>query len=214
MKSLVIIVLVVSLLFLTAGCVFNIEKTYQESKVDASPLAELSSEDIGRMLDVIDRMEKDGIISERRLQKRPGAAQLLEIHSFNWNGEDSERLMASVYVFETEQGAIDYSSSDSEHRNSQQHIVRVTDDSYAYTRPYTFILYDNGAEARLGDSGAIIDEYRTIIHWSMNTGVRLENYRITMTEHRYSSNFDDPAAGMFIRQLVDMLQDTAESPIS
>ena len=210
MKSLVITVLITSMLFMATGCVFNEKRTYRESKVDASPIAELSSEDIVRLLDALESMEREGIISLRNTQKRPGASQLLEVRDFNWVGDDDERLSFSIQIFETEQGAIDFTPSESVYRTSQQHIIRVNNER----RPFTFVFYDNGTEARLGDSGVITDEYKFIIYWTMSTAIRLENYRISITEHRDNSNFGDPTTGKFIKQLVDMLKNTAGNPIS
>jgi len=205
MKSLVITVLITSMLFMATGCAFNEKRTYRESKVDASPIAELNSEDIGRLLVALEFMEREGTISLRRTQKRPGALQLLEVRNFNWVEDDDAILSFAVYIFETEQGAIDYSPSESVYRTGQQHTVRVTDDRH----PFTFVLYDNGTEARLGDSRVLTDEFKFIIHWTMSSSIRLENYRILMTEHRYSDNFDDPTTGKLIKQLVDTLKNTA-----
>jgi len=213
MKSIVITVLIASILFLATGCVFNEERTYRKSKVDASPLAELNSEDIGRMLDVIERLESDDIITSRRIRERPGASQLLEVHDFNWAGS-KPYLRVTVHFFETEQGAIDFTSSDSVYRNSQQHITRVSNVDHPYRRPFTFVIYDNGAEAKLSDSRANTNEYRAIIDWSITTELRLENYRIRIVEDKLINFFHFPATSKFIQQLVDMLQDTTESPIS
>jgi len=209
MKSLVIAVLITCVLFMVTGCVFNEERTFRESKVDTLPIAELSSEDIGRLLDALEIMERDGTISLQSTQPHPGAIQLLEVRSYNWVGDDDARLSFSVNIFETEQGAIDYTPSESEYRTSQQNSIRVTDNG---RRPFSFILYDNGTEARLRDSGVETDEYKFIIYWSISSAIRLENYRISITEHRYSDNFDDPTTSKLIKQLVDTIKNTGETP--
>jgi len=148
-------------------------------------------------------MEREGLITQRRIQERPGASQLIEVHNFNWIGSNDTRLMVGVSFFETEQGAIDFIPSEARLRNSQQQVIRVEDGSERH--PYTFIFYNNGAEARLGDSWRVRDEYGFTIYFIMNSSLRLENIRISMTEHRDRNNFDDPAASEFIKLLCEML---------
>ena len=211
MKSLITTFLIASMFFMVTGCVFNEKRTFRESKVDTSPIAGLSSEDIDRLLDALEIMERDSTISLQRTQPHPGAFQLMEVRNFNWVGDDDSTLMFSVHIFETEQGSIDFWPSESEYRASQQHTVRVTDDG---RRPVTFIFYDNGTEARLRDSGVETNEFKTIINWSISSAIRLENYRISITEHRYSDDFDDPTTSKLIKQLVDAMKNTNENPIS
>jgi len=192
-------------LFLLAGCTSQNRYSYRESTVDTFPIADLSSDDISQLLYVINQMEREGLISNRRIQERPGASQLIEIHSFSWVGSNENRLSVSVSFFETEQGAIDFIPSEARYRNSQQQVIRVEAGDGVERHPYTFILYNNGAEAMLGDSWRVRDEYGFTIYFIMNSSLRLENLRIRMTENRYRNNFDDPATSEFIKQLCEML---------
>ena len=208
LKPIIAIFIIVSVLFLFTGCVFHGKNDYRESMVETSPIADLSSDDISRVPYVINHMEREGLITHRRIRERPGASQLIEVHNFNWIGSNDTRLMVGVSFFETEQGAIDFIPSETIYRNSQQQVIRIEDDSNR--RPYTLMFYNNGAEARLGDSYRVTDEYGFTIYWIMNSSLRLENIRINMTEHRYRNNFDDPAASEFIKQLCEMLMAVSE----
>ena len=203
MKTIITIFTIASVLFLLTGCMSQSRYSYRESTVDTSTIADLSIDDISQVLYVINQMEREGLITQRRIQERPGASQLIEIHNFSWIGSHDARLSVSVSFFETEQGAIDFIPSEARLRNSQQQVIRVEDGSERH--PYTFIFYNNGAEARLGDSWRVRDEYGFTIYFIMNSSLRLENIRISMTEHRDRNNFDDPAASEFIKLLCEML---------
>jgi len=203
MKSIITIITIASVLFLLTGCMSQKRYDYRESTVDTSPIADLSSDDISQVLYVINQMESEGLINNRRINERPGASQLIEIHSFRWKGSNDARLTVSVSFFETEQGAIDLLPSYAKYRDSQQQVIRVEDGSERH--PYTMMFYNNGAEARLVDSWRSRDEYGFTIYFIQQTSLRLENTRISMTENRDRNNFDDPAASEFIKQLCEML---------
>jgi len=192
---------VILFIFTATAFQFFYENAHRESKVDISPIAELSSEEMGRLEGVLERLLEDDAVKGYNLKWPSGAGHLRENHDFRWVRGD-ECIDVRVSVFETEQCAINFISSEALYRLSAPAPYRNDFDKF------TFLFLENGAEIRLGDSFipkrfgdlGIPGSWR-----QMNTAMRLGNIRISMSEERHYLDLDNNVTGDFIKTLCEML---------
>jgi len=204
MRLAVCIILGIVLFVLTfVAFIFFSRDTYRESKVDVSPVAELSAEHMNLIEDVFKRLREDNSIRGYRVQEQPGAPQLMEIHNFIWIRVDGQRLRVNVSFFQTEQGAIDFIPSESVYRAGSSAIVRSDSERR------TFMNFNNGAEAILYDSrmmGYDSNLWFPDSQRHIGTGLRLGHVRIGMTEVRHYLDLDNNITSEFIKMLCEMLK--------
>jgi hypothetical protein len=182
-----------------AAFVLFSNNSYRKSIVDASPIAELSSDQIDRLEDVIERFKEYDFITRFDIEEEEYTGpHLSKIYSFVWRREKPHSLLGiSVNIYRDEQRAID----------DIQFWARLSDEE---KQPYTLIENDNNTEALLYDSRMIRSAdalYFPNSQRHINSGIRLGNAHISMSETQEYYNLDKDVSSEFIKLLCEMLKD-------
>jgi hypothetical protein len=197
-KMLCCILLSVFLFFLTiiAFAVFSSD-SFRESKVDISPIAGLTSEQILRMEDVIERFEEFDFITKFNAL---GVRNDTNSYHIKWQGEDQKLLNISVSIYKNEIEAMELI----------QHVVRLMNESVRQ-QPYIRIRNSsNNTEALLAHSYM----YRTFdtlyfpqTERTIRSYLRLGNTCIDLWETQDYYNLHKSISSEFIKLLCEMLQE-------
>ena len=193
------------ILFIITAAVFQSlsANVNRESKVDVSPIAELSNREMGHLIDTLGRLREDDSIRGYRVEEQRDGGHLKETHNFMWVRGD-EFIHVMVRIFDTEQGAIAFSSSESLYRLNAPAPYRSD------VGKFTFLFFENGAEIRLRDSDVqkTFGDLGIAKSWrNVNTSMRLQNIRISMTERRHYLDLDNNITSDFIKILCEMLKE-------
>jgi len=161
------------------------------SRVDVSPLAELSAEQVGRIEDVI--MQLEGTVAVRGFSVSEHPTR--RFYSFGWFVPDwhREALQISVSVYTDEQRAIEVTQN---LRNASR------------GRLYTYIDNDNNTEAMLAHS-SMPRHHGLAIPTSnrrLQSTIRIGNTRIRLNETLPWYHLRDSNSSRFIALLAEMLQ--------
>ena len=172
---------------------------YRKSEVNVSPIAELSSEQIDRLEDAIERFRQYDFITRFNIEEEKyTGSHLIKIFNLVWYREEPHSLLnISVSFYKEEQRAIDdfnfwisFSSRDK--------------------KKFTLITNDNNTEALLNDSKMIRTSDTLYIPDSkryISSGIRLGSAYISLTERQENNNLDMNISTEFIKLLCDMLKD-------
>ena len=173
--------------------------SYRKSKVDASPIAELSSEQIGHLEDVLERFKGYEFITRFEIEEEKYTdPHLIKIYNLIWSRKEPWSLLdISVRFYKEEQDAI----------NDLQFWVNLSKDEKL---PYTFIENKNNTEALLHDSKMIRTSdtlYFPNSQRIINSAIRLCNVRISLSESQEYYNLDKNISTEFIKLLCELLQE-------
>jgi hypothetical protein len=187
----------VLLIITFAAFVILSNDTYRKSKVDASPIAELSSEQIDRLEEVIERFKEYDFITRFDIEEEKYTGpHLSKIYKLVWYREEPHSsLDISVRFYKDEQKAID----------DMQFGIRISEDEKLF---YALIENDNNTEALLRDSKMIRTSDTLYFPNSkrfISSAIRLGNARVSLTERQEYYNLDKNISSEFIKLLCEML---------
>jgi len=168
--------------------------TYRTSKVDFSPVSELSSKQIDRFEDVIDIFLNYDFITRYTIQEneKDSDSDLSKEYRISWwRLEPFEMLNITITFFRDEQGAIDeiqgYRERDERH---------------------TYIKNDNNTEAVLFDSRMLKSAsafYFPDSERYLNSSIRIGNAVIGLGEQPKYYNLDKNVSTKFIRLICELM---------
>ena len=179
-----------------------VSRNMQPSKVDISPIAQLSEEQVALIEDAVIRVGNLDFIFEPRIRELPdNHIELIRIYSTGWREEVSPHpatsLRVGVTVYKREDTAIQRMQL--EQRNHDR-----------FGEPYTVIVNDNNTEAVMrypfmptcSGGWHIPTAERNI-----NSVIRFGNVVISLRESRHRNNMDHDLSSRYIALLVEMLRD-------
>jgi len=182
------IVLSIVLVIITFRVLFT--SNYRKSEVDVSPIAELNSNQVYKLNDVVERFIDYDFITRCDIEEKSEDHYLSKTCSMYWKSEDLATILdISVFFYRDEQRAVNSMELDRDGRYSQ-------------------ISYDNNTEALLFDSKMIRTSdtlYSSSSERYIKSKIRLGNSVITLSESQEYYNLDRNISTEFIKLLCEML---------
>jgi len=174
--------------------------SYRKSQIDASPIAELTSEQIERLESVIERLKDFDFITQYEIEEKGEYTDpsVRKEYRLVWlRKEPYSLLLISIGFYYDEQCVID----------NMQLAIRTND---RHKRPYTLIVNDNNTEAILGHSRMNRSAgtfYFPRSERHMGGGLRLGNAWIGLSESQEYYNLGKNISNEFIKLLCELLQE-------
>ena len=179
--------------------IFLYGNAYKESKVDVSPIAELSIEQVDRLEEVINQFSELEFIVNFTISEQKGANPYLDrMYEFLWSSKDPiSSLVTYVRFFKAEDRAVADFQSMVDSREERQ------------AGGYKHIVNGNNTEALLPDSRMITSAeelYFPNTERQISGSVRLGNAIVSFSEVLQFYDLDKNISSDFIRLLCDMLK--------
>jgi hypothetical protein len=172
--------------------------TFKESKIDVTPIAGLSNEQISRFEEALNQFaDFDSIVSFSVDKDQNAGSNISHRYRIFWSRSDPlSGLNISVDIYKDEQRAIEDFQSAVNNLNENQ-------DGH-----YKYVVYDNNTEALLPDSKMItgLDAlYFPNSERHISGAIRIGNARIALAEIQKYYNLEKNVSSDFIKLLCEML---------
>lgn len=205
--KIIICIVLIPVLFIATYFAFILssQATYRKSMVDASPIAELSSENIINIESALNNFEAFDFILNFKIDIKPEDDEFKRVKScsFLWYDEEKSRVMAvSVNYYADEQTAVDSFMQIAPDKESQQLVRNKTD-------IFTYIENNNNTEVRLFDSYMIGSDTPHFPDSSrrIDSKLRIGNAVIWLTEDTNFYSLKNNISSEFIKLLCSMMSE-------
>lgn len=164
------------------------------SRVDASPIAELTEGQIARIEDVWVQFEESEFINNFRMTDLPHNRYTARSYSFDWRRRGSASMRVRISVSRDEEQIIDLFQLATERMDRSDH------------ERYVYVANENGTEVILYYVFTDMPYFVPSFDRSIRTDIRIGNVVIRLRETRQAGNLRNDYSSQFIALLVEMLQ--------